>query len=81
MPTNVPICRSLLVEWASGLVYLTQKAAFQRSPPENLQPYCSSPLLLAIIVYSLVKGKLFFPRSKSSLLRRDARRGLDFPQQ
>jgi hypothetical protein len=34
----------------------------------------ASPLLLAIIAHSLAKGKLFFPRSKDSLLRRDVRR-------
>jgi hypothetical protein len=44
--------------------------------PEKLQSYRRSPLLLAIIAYPLAKGKLFFPRSEDSLLRRDVRRGL-----
>jgi hypothetical protein len=51
------------------------------STARNLQVYCRSPLLLAIIAHSLARGKLFFTRSRDSLLRRDVRRrGLRFGQ-
>jgi hypothetical protein len=69
-----------MVGICSGLGFCLSHIKGHVSTPttENVQPYYRSPFLLAIIAYSLAKGKLFSPRSRGPAIHRDVQRGLTF---